>query len=121
MSEKDRLKPGAAMRPCGELAYMGCCWGGEPAGKEAESEVRATCMVFAQSGRCGWWLGRRRSVGSHGGRQARLTVCRWEVAVAMRAQHKQTLSLLSPGESFAVRCNRRVSGLWARAHGGGRG
>lgn len=47
MSEKERLKPGAAMSPWGELAYMGC-GGGEPAGKELDSVVRATCIVAAQ-------------------------------------------------------------------------
>ena len=49
MSEKDRLKPGAAMSPWpwGELAYMAAC-GGEPAGKEDETDERATCIMSAQ-------------------------------------------------------------------------
>jgi hypothetical protein len=43
-SEKDRLKDGAAMFPCGGLAYMADC-GGEPAGNEEDSDGRATCIL----------------------------------------------------------------------------
>lgn len=46
MSEKERLKPGAAMRPWGELAYM-ACWGGDAAGNDEESDGRATCILPA--------------------------------------------------------------------------
>ncbi len=44
MSEKDLLKPGAAMRPCAGLAYMADC-GDAAAGKEDASELRATCIL----------------------------------------------------------------------------
>jgi hypothetical protein len=83
MSEKERLKAaGAAMSPCGELAYIGGC-GGDPAGKDEDTAERATCIVAAQAGgecagqtgmgvrgwagdsgrrcgRCAQWLGCRR-------------------------------------------------------------
>ena len=52
MSEKERLKLGAAMMPCGELLYMGaggCCE--EPAGKDEEaSDERATCIATRRAG-----------------------------------------------------------------------
>lgn len=44
MSEMERLKEGAAMTPCGELAYMFGCEE-EPEGKEAASDERATCIL----------------------------------------------------------------------------
>jgi hypothetical protein len=48
ISEKERLNAaGAAISPCGELVYI-CACGGDPAGKDEDNDVRATCIVAAQ-------------------------------------------------------------------------
>ncbi len=52
-SEKERLKEGAAMTPCDELAaYMCGCEEG-PAGKDDASEERATCILRGGRGAMG--------------------------------------------------------------------
>ena len=102
-SEKERLKEGAAMAPCGEWAYMAGCED-EPVGKDWEAGARATCMLVPSSA----WVGaavRRCACGLRAG-----------ATRSSRGRFRGTYALFGPSDSVrGLSCALR----WVFAGAGG--